>query len=60
MIKFIFDFASLLSENARSNMPYIPNLFRISLRGEATNYRPYATPSFEGASHIKNCHFSRI
>ena len=39
------------------NMPYIPNLFRISLCGEAINYIPYASPSFEVASHIKNCHF---
>jgi len=30
----------------------------ISLRGEAINYRPYASPSFEVAGHFKNCHFS--
>ena len=33
------------------------NLFRISLHGEAVNYRPFASPSFEVASHVKNCHF---
>jgi len=41
-----------------TNMPYIVNLFRISPHGEAINYRPYASPSFEVASHVKNCHFS--
>ena len=39
------------------NMPYILNLIRISLRGEAVNYRPFASSSFEVASHVKNCHF---
>jgi len=27
-------------------------IFRISSRGEAANYRPYASPSFEVASHV--------
>ena len=39
------------------NMPYILNLFRISLYGEVVNYRPFASPSFDIASHVKNCHF---
>jgi len=40
------------------NTPYIQSLFWINLRGEAINYRPYASPSFEVVSHVKNCHFS--
>jgi len=40
------------------NMPYILNLFRISLCRKAINYRPYTSLSFEVVSHIKNCHFS--
>ena len=39
------------------NMKYILNLFRISLHCEAINYRPYVSPSFEVASHFKNCCF---
>jgi len=35
-------------------MPYILNSFRFSLHGEAINYRPYASPPFEVAGHIKN------
>jgi len=37
------------------NMTYFLNLFRISLPGEAINYRPYVSPSFdfEVASHVK-------
>ena len=35
------------------NMSFILNSFRISLRGEALNYRPFASPSFEVASHVK-------
>ena len=42
---------------SQPNMPYILNLFTISLPGEAVNYRPYASPSFEVASHVANCHF---
>ena len=37
--------------------PCLKHLFRISLRGEAIHYRPYASSSFEVASHVKNCHF---
>jgi len=36
-------------------MLYILNLFRISVHGEAINYRPHASPSFEVASHVKKC-----
>ena len=39
------------------NMPYILNLFRISLCGEAINYRSYVSPSFEVASHVKKLPF---
>ena len=49
--------ARQLTRFSLPNMPYILNLFRISLCGEAINYRPYASPSFDVASHIKNCHF---
>ena len=44
------------------NMPYIVIflIYLISLRGEAINYRPYASPSFEVASHVKNLPFRLI
>ena len=38
--------ASELARFSPPNMQYILNLFRISLCGEAINYRPYASPSF--------------
>ena len=56
----VFYSARQLSRFSPLNMQYILNLFRISLHGEAINYRPYASPSFEVASHIKNCHFGYI
>ena len=42
------------------NMPSILNLFRNSLRGEAINNRPFASPSFEVASHVKKTVISAI
>jgi len=53
----VFYSARQLSRFSPLNMQYILNLFRISLHGEAINYRPYASPSFDVASHIKNWHF---
>ena len=34
-------------------MPYILNLVRISPHGEAIDYRPYGSASFEVGSHVK-------
>jgi len=49
---------SQLARFSPPNMPFILNLFRISLGREAINYRPFAAPSFEVSSHIKKtCHF---
>jgi len=42
------------------NMPYIVNLFRISSRGEAVNYRPYASSSFKLAKPRKITAISTI
>ena len=38
-----------------TNMPSIVNgkLSRFSLRGEVVNYRPFASPSVDVASHVK-------
>jgi len=54
----VFRPARQLARFSPLNMPSILNLFRTGLHGEAINYRPYASPSFEVASHVKNCHFS--
>ena len=58
IIEGVFHPARQLAKFSPLNMISILNLFRISLCGEAVNYRPYTSPSFEVASHIKNCHFS--
>jgi len=49
----VFYPARQLARFSPPNMPCILNLFRISLRVEAINYRPHASPSFEVASHVK-------
>ena len=54
----VFHPARQLARFSLPNMPFILNLFQISVRDEAVNYRPFASPSFEVASHVKNCHFS--
>jgi len=41
----VFHPARQLARFSPPNMPYI------------LNYRPYVSPSFEVASHVKNCHF---
>ena len=43
-----------------SHISKILNLFRISPRGEAVNYRPYASPSFEVAKPRKITGISAI
>jgi len=47
--------ASILARFSPPNMPYIVNSksSRIIPRGEAVNYRPYASPSFEVATARK-------
>ena len=52
----VFHPISQLARFSPPNMSFILNVFRSSLRGEAVNYRPFATPSFEVASHVKYCH----
>ena len=52
-----FSFSQATARFSTPNMPYILNLFKISLCGEAINYRQYAS-SFEIASHVKNYHFN--
>jgi len=51
----VFHPSRQLAKFSPLNMPFILNLFRISLRGrgESVNYRPFASPSFEVASHVK-------
>ena len=51
-------FSSSQARFSPLNMPFILNLFTISLCGKAVNYRPFESPSFEVASHVNNCHFS--
>ena len=57
MVGGIFHPARQLARFSQPIMPYILNIFRISLREEAINYRPYASPSFEIASHVKKLPF---
>jgi len=45
---FFYQTKQLVSFSLR-NMPSIVNLFTISPCGEAVNYRPYVSPSFEVA-----------
>jgi len=49
----VFHPARQLARFSPPNMPYILNLVRISPHGEAIDYRPYASPSFEIGSHVK-------
>jgi len=48
-----------LARYSPPNLPFILNskLGRISLRGEAVNYRPSSSPSFEVASHVNKLPF---
>jgi len=48
----VFHPARQLARFSPLNMQFI-----ISLRGQAVNYRPFASPSFEAASHVQKCHF---
>ena len=52
--------ARQLARFSPPNIPYILNLFIINLHGEAIYYRSYASPSFQVACHIKNCHFGHF
>ena len=49
----VFHQTRQLARFSPPNMPFILNLFRISLHGEAVTYRPFASPSFQVASHVK-------
>jgi len=53
IVRGVFHPTSQLAKFSPPNMPFILNLFRISVRVEAVNYRPFASPSFEVASHVK-------
>jgi len=53
----VFHSARQLARFTPPNMPSILNLVKISLRGEAINYRLYASPSFEVASHVNKLPF---
>jgi len=54
----VFHPARQLARFSLLNIPSILNLFRINFCGEAINYRPYPSLSFEVAIHVRNCHFS--
>jgi len=56
----VFDLTRQLAKFSPANMPYILNLFRISLCVEAVKYRPYASASFKVASHVKKTAISAI
>jgi len=61
IVRGAFHPAKQLARFSPPNMSHILNLFRISLCGEAAiKYRLHASPPFEVASHIKNCHFGHI
>jgi hypothetical protein len=63
IVRGVFHPVRKLARFSLPNMPLfkILNLFRIHVcpRGEALNYRPSASPSYEVASHVNNYDFGR-